>query len=114
MKSSILLLSLFTAMLPSLTFADAALGKAVFDRTCTPCHGPEGKGDGPIAAALPPEQKPRNFIEGKYRYATDKQKMKELITKGGMAFGMSPIMAAIPLPENELDAVAEYVLSLKK
>lgn len=94
--------------------AKAEDGKAIFERTCSSCHGMGGLGDGPVAAALPPEQKPRNFVEGKYRYATDRSKMKEVITKGGAAFGMSPIMAPIPLSESELDAVVDYVYSLKK
>ena len=34
--------------------AAAARGKAVFATHCTPCHGPEGKGDGPVSAKFPP------------------------------------------------------------
>jgi mono/diheme cytochrome c family protein len=30
----------------------AVNGKAMFDTYCTPCHGKEGKGDGPAASAL--------------------------------------------------------------
>jgi mono/diheme cytochrome c family protein len=57
-------------------------GKAMFDLYCTPCHGKEGKGDGPAAAALKtipadltrisarnggtfPTEKTRRFIEGR-------------------------------------------------
>lgn len=29
-------------------------GKALFARHCTPCHGPEAKGDGPVSAKFPP------------------------------------------------------------
>ncbi|MCA9471890.1 MAG: c-type cytochrome [Nitrospirales bacterium] len=32
----------------------AAKGQAVYDRYCTNCHGPQGKGDGPIGQALVP------------------------------------------------------------
>jgi mono/diheme cytochrome c family protein len=38
-----------------------AKGKGLFETTCSPCHGPEGKGDGPAGATLNP--KPRNFHE---------------------------------------------------
>ena len=31
------------------TFASLARGKELYDRTCTTCHGPEGKGNGPVA-----------------------------------------------------------------
>ncbi len=34
-------------------------GKVLFQQNCVACHGAEGKGDGPAAAALTP--KPRNF-----------------------------------------------------
>jgi mono/diheme cytochrome c family protein len=57
-------------------------GKAMFDLYCTPCHGKEGKGDGPAAAALKkqpsdltrisarnngtfPTDKIRRYIEGR-------------------------------------------------
>lgn len=33
---------------------DPAAGEAVWDAYCLACHGPEGKGDGPAAAALNP------------------------------------------------------------
>lgn len=36
-------------------------GKTLFSTTCSPCHGAEGKGDGPAGATLNP--KPRNFHE---------------------------------------------------
>jgi mono/diheme cytochrome c family protein len=29
-------------------------GKALFGRHCTPCHGPEARGDGPVSAKFPP------------------------------------------------------------
>ena len=33
---------------------DAASGKAVYERKCSLCHGPDGKGDGPGAPTLDP------------------------------------------------------------
>lgn len=38
-----------------------AHGKAIFQQQCISCHGAEGKGDGPAAAALNPH--PRNFTQ---------------------------------------------------
>jgi mono/diheme cytochrome c family protein len=32
----------------------AARGRTLFALHCTPCHGPEGKGDGPVSAKFPP------------------------------------------------------------
>ncbi len=42
--------------------ADAATdGAKVFQVNCEPCHGPQGRGDGPAGAALDP--KPRNLSD---------------------------------------------------
>lgn len=35
------------------------MGQSIFQSTCISCHGADGKGDGPVAAALNPH--PRNF-----------------------------------------------------
>lgn len=35
------------------------MGQNIFQSTCTSCHGADGKGDGPVSAALNPH--PRNF-----------------------------------------------------
>jgi mono/diheme cytochrome c family protein len=39
------------ATLPSLTI-DSLTGRDSFDRYCASCHGPSGRGDGPVASAL--------------------------------------------------------------
>lgn len=36
-------------------------GKTLFERNCTPCHGPTGEGNGPAAVTLNP--RPRNFTQ---------------------------------------------------
>ena len=38
-----------------------ARGRDLYAQTCVPCHGPEGKGDGPAGLSLNP--KPRNFTQ---------------------------------------------------
>ncbi len=47
---------------------DAAAGKVVYEKKCSLCHGPDGKGDGPGAATLYP--KPRDFTRGLYKIRT--------------------------------------------
>lgn len=95
--------------------ADAAKGKEIFTQRCATCHGTEGAGDGPAGAALPPEMKPRNLQTGERKVATDDAKLKELITKGGPAFGLSPLMAPQSgLAAEDLDNLVAFVNSLKK
>ena len=47
---------------------DVAGGKAIYEKKCALCHGPDGKGDGPGAATLDP--KPRDFTRGMYKIRT--------------------------------------------
>ena len=37
------------------TDASIAAGKALYEQNCLPCHGPQGKGDGPAGLALRPQ-----------------------------------------------------------
>ncbi|NDC38756.1 MAG: hypothetical protein EBZ48_12010 [Proteobacteria bacterium] len=94
---------------------NAANGKKLYDSLCSTCHGPNGLGDGPIAAALPPEMKPRNLQEGQYKYATDDTKMKELIHKGGAAVGLNALMSGAPSASpSDLDDLVAFLHSIRK
>ncbi len=93
---------------------DMEKGKTLYSQRCATCHGEKGAGDGPIGASLPPEQKPRNFQQGGYKYATDDDKFKELIKKGGAAVGLSMLMPAqADLSDDDIESVLLYVHSLK-
>lgn len=95
--------------------ADKAAGKALYDGRCVTCHGPQGAGDGPIAAGLPAEMRPRNLQEGKFKFSTDQAKFIELITKGGSAVGLNPLMPPQPdLKEADMKNLYEFVIGLKK
>jgi len=48
---------------------DLALGKEVYESQCQPCHGSEGKGDGPAARFL--ESRPRDLTAGEWKQAKD-------------------------------------------
>lgn len=68
-------LRLFILFVFSLGFVSGALaqtdiekGKAIYDRLCAYCHGPEGAGDGPAAQFLNPP--PRDFTMGLYKWKT--------------------------------------------
>ncbi len=43
-------------------------GKTTYKKYCSPCHGEEGKGDGPLARSMLP--KPRDFSRGAYKFRT--------------------------------------------
>lgn len=125
-KTTLLKCSLLTGVLlalPVLASAqDLARGKAIYEGAgaCASCHGPSGAGDGIAAAALNP--KPRNFAVGDFAFDTDGDGKKgtaedifNIVTKGAVAYGGSPLMAARPdLPEADRRALAAYVISLHK
>lgn len=84
-----------------------AHGQKIFEVNCTSCHGPQGKGDGPAAAALNPH--PRNFHEGggwkNGRKPTQVYKtLKEGIAGSSMASYSN-------LPADDVWGAVHYVLS---
>lgn len=86
---------------------------AVFAKVCAACHGAGGQGDGAASAALNP--KPANFTEASFWETRDKESILAVIRDGGASVGKSPMMVAFGSSYNaeELEALAEHVLSLK-
>ncbi len=78
-------------------------GAALFGGNCAGCHGPNGAGDGPAAAALLP--KPTNLAE--HRYTPDR--LSEVLWNGSEGTAMS---AWRDHPLNDLAAIAAAVQSL--
>lgn len=71
---------------------DAAKGKTIFEANCAACHGPEGKGDGVAAQALDP--KPRDLSNAEFTSTVTNEHLYKVISEGGAAVGLSPLMAA--------------------
>jgi len=98
---------------------DAAAGKVVFDTNCMTCHGPLGKGDGPLSAALNP--KPRDLSTGEFKFDTNgdgtaggDKDLENVIKQGAMAFGGSPLMAPWPaLSDADVANLVAYIRTLK-
>ena len=103
--------------LPSVALAgDAAAGKPLYLQNCSSCHGDTGAGDGPTGLALP--VKPRDFGTGEFKFDTDGDgkagtdaDLTNVITKGAMAYGGSPLMA--PLPHLSTDQVADIIAFIR-
>jgi len=81
-----------------------AKGKQLFAVNCASCHGIDGKGDGPAAAALNP--KPRDYTSGYWRYGGGVDRIVQTITEGSPGTAM----AAFPsIPVEDRFALAHYV-----
>jgi len=108
--------------LPSIAIAggDVAAGKALYLQNCSSCHGDTGKGDGPTGMALP--VKPRDFSAGEFKFDTDGDgktgtdaDITNVIKKGAMAYGGSPLMAPLPqLTDANITDIIAFIRSLKQ
>jgi len=88
-----------------------AAGKQIFMQICTPCHGAEGKGNGPASASLDP--KPRNLTDPGYMPGLNDRYLFELISRGGIAVGKSALMPAQPsLAALDIGNVIAYIRTL--
>ena len=68
--------------------------KSTFGMRCASCHGSDGSGKGPIAAALKPP--PRDLRDPSWQASVTDQHIEKIIERGGPAVGMSPAMPASP------------------
>jgi len=81
-----------------------AKGKTLFAVNCASCHGPQGFGDGPAAAALNP--KPRNYHGTYWRFGGGVARIVQTISDGSPGTGMAGF-TNIPLEDRF--ALAHYV-----
>ncbi|MBW2272731.1 MAG: cytochrome c [Deltaproteobacteria bacterium] len=114
------LAALVAFILPSAALAEAAAGKAPYDTNCVSCHGPTGKGDGPVGAVLNPP--PRDFSKGDFKFDTNgdgnpgtDEDLTNVIKKGASAYGGSALMAPWPaLSDGDIKNIVAYIRSLKQ
>lgn len=84
-------------------------GETVYnEKGCVTCHGAQGKGDGPVGAALKP--KPRNFADATWKNGTDLASVIKSVSNGITGSGMAPYKGV--LSDDEIKAVSEYVRKL--
>lgn len=86
---------------------EMAEAKKIAETNCGSCHGPEGKGNGPAAAALPPP-KPADWTSAKVAGETD----------GEIFWKISNGRGAMPpwkhLPEKDRWDLVNYIRTLQK
>jgi mono/diheme cytochrome c family protein len=70
---------------------DAARGSVLYAQYCAICHGATGKGDGPAGAALNPRAADHSNSE--YMGSLSDAHVYQVIRKGGVSVGKSPLMA---------------------
>lgn len=85
----------------------AAEARKMFRTVCASCHGSDGKGDGPGAAALNP--KPRNYTDVAWQGTVTDDQIKKTILMGGAAVGKSAAMPAQPQLNSKPEVVDELV-----
>lgn len=87
---------------------DAAKGKVIYQAKCVTCHGPEGKGDGPIGKALKPPAGNFSSAESKKKSLDE---LQNLIANGKPKTAMMAWNKQ--LNEAEIQDVLAYVLTLR-
>jgi len=88
--------------------ANLELGEQVYKQRCALCHGPDGHGNGPGAAALNP--KPRNYHDAKYMNSKTDAELLATIHNGK---GAMPAWKAI-LSETQMQSVLMYERTFSK
>ncbi len=82
--------------------AEYARGKSLYENKCLMCHGADGKGNGPAAAAFNP--KPANFTDPKFWQRKDIDKFITDTVETGHG-----LMPAFNLKPGEIKAVIDYL-----
>jgi len=84
-------------------------GKSIYEANCAGCHGINGNGAGPAAAALNPP--PRNFIKANYKYGSSDVELFKTITLGIKGTSMP---AWDSLTESQRWEVIAYIRTFEK
>ena len=118
MKCLVKMTGLFAGMILGMLFlrplsadaaGDSAKGKALYEKHCMACHGPQGKGDGPTGKMLKP---PAADFSSAVRKKKSEAELREVIENGKPGTAMGPWKSQ--LSPTDLDNVLGYVMALRK
>jgi mono/diheme cytochrome c family protein len=98
------------ALAVSLTPDNISKGNDLYQKTCSPCHGTSGKGDGPAAIALNP--KPRDHSNGTYMDTLTNRHIYNVIKNGGAQYGYPTMPAQPQLTDDQVVTIIAKVRSL--
>ena len=84
-------------------------GHEIYLERCIACHGPRGRGDGPLARNLPGPP-PRNLVEEPWKHG-DRPEQVLAVLENGVKDAQMPAWAGILGPEG-MKSVAAYVYHL--
>ena len=89
----------------------AKTGKVLFNGKCVPCHGPQGKGDGPYS--LSEGIRPRDLSMGALLSMRTDEFLFGVIKNGGASVGFSEVMppSGKSMSEEEIKNVVQYIRS---
>jgi high-affinity iron transporter len=102
MRPAVLALVLLAAVARA---AESDPGARVYAERCSGCHGDDGKGDGPAAAALVP--KPKNLRDPVFWQDRTANDLKVVVRKGKPGTMMQPFAGV--LTDAEIDAVVGFL-----
>jgi mono/diheme cytochrome c family protein len=91
--------------------AHAQDAKQVYEKTCLPCHGASGKGDGPVGKMLKPP--PKDFAPS--LKGVGDADIAKTIKEGGKAVGKAATMPAYgtKLSDEQIQGLVQYIKALK-
>jgi mono/diheme cytochrome c family protein len=97
---------------PRISAETLAKGKEIYQKTCAPCHGEYGKGDGPASKIFKPA--PRDHTDATYMETITDADMMRTIQMGGAVKG-KPLMPSNPqIKGDDMTALVAYVRSLSR
>jgi mono/diheme cytochrome c family protein len=88
---------------------DPAKGKALYEKHCLVCHGPQGKGDGPAGKALKPPAADFTSPESTKKSEVE---LRQVLENGKPGTGMDPWKSQ--LRQSEMNDLMGYVMTLRE